>query len=418
MSAPTRSAITLAELSRRVANALGTAPDLCGVWVTAETSDLRVSGGHCYMELLQKDEQGRPLARARANVWASTWRTISAKFAKATGSAPVSGIKIMALVSVTYHPNYGLALNITDIDPSYTIGEAARRRNEIIARLTAEGLVGVNRRVKLHIPTSRVAVVSAKGAAGYGDFINQLFNNTLQLAFSVTFFEATMQGEKTVPSVMRALQQIQDSADDFDAVVIIRGGGSTSDLAAFDDYDLAARVARFPLPVIIGIGHERDITVLDYVAYMRVKTPTAAAEWLINRGKAILDSLERAASMIYIAVTERLTGQREKLAHIAATLPAQVSVAVTRHGARLDSLAQAVAVAVDRRLNDNRQRLDRLGALLEVLSPQSVLNRGFSMTLGADGHALRSAADAAPGTVLRTILADGELSSTVTEQKL
>ena len=417
MSAGTPASITLVDLCQRVATALGTAPGLRNVWVTAETSDLRVSGGHCYMELLQKDDQGRPLARVRANAWANVWRAISAKFAAATGSAPVSGIKIMVCASVTYHPNFGMSLNITDIDPSYTIGEAARRRNEIIAQLTAEGLVGMNRRVKLHIPTQRVAVISAKGAAGYGDFINQLFCNTLLLNFSVTLFEATMQGENTVPSVMRALQQIQDAADDYDAVVIIRGGGSTSDLAAFDDYDLAARVARFPLPVIIGIGHERDITVLDYVGFMRVKTPTAAAEWLINRGKAILDSLERAASMIYIAVTERLTGQREKLAHIAAALPAQVSVAVTRHNARLDTLSQSLATAVERRLSDNRQKLERLAALLEALSPQSVLRRGFSMTLDVDGHALRSAADVSPGTSIRTILADGAIASTLTSLK-
>lgn len=405
--------LTLVELSQRIAAALGAAPGLTNVWVTAETSDLRVSNGHCYMELLQKDDGGKTIARMRANAWANMWAPISRKFAAATGSVPATGMKILARVTVVFHPSFGFSLNISDIDPSYTIGEAVRRRNEIIMRLQKEGLTQLNRSVKLPIPTQRIAVISARGAAGFGDFVNQLFNNDLRLKFDVELFEAVMQGERTVPSVMAALQQIQDRLAEFDAVVIIRGGGSTSDLAAFDDYDLAVRIARFPLPVTVGIGHERDITVLDYVAYQRVKTPTAAAEWLINRGKAMLDSLDRAASLIYMAVSERITTHREHLARIGASLPAMVSVNVMRQNARLDTIATAIATAVDKQLTDNKLRLDRLDALVQVLSPEAVLKRGFSMTIGPDGHAMRDADAAVPGTQIKTILANGSINSVI-----
>ena len=405
--------LSLVELSQRIAAALGSAPGLTNVWVTAETSDLRVSNGHCYMELLQKDDGGKTIARMRANAWANMWAPICRKFAAATGSVPATGMKILARVTVVFHPSFGFSLNISDIDPSYTIGEAVRRRNEIIMRLQKEGLTQLNRSVKLPIPTQRIAVISARGAAGFGDFINQLFNNDLRLKFDVELFEAVMQGERTVPSVMAALQQIQDRLADFDAVVIIRGGGSTSNLAAFDDYDLAVRIARFPLPVTVGIGHERDITVLDYVAYQRVKTPTAAAEWLINRGKAMLDSLDRAASLIYMAVSERITTHREHLARIGASLPAMVAVNVMRQNARLDTIATAIATAVDKQLTDNKLRLDRLDALVQVLSPEAVLKRGFSMTMGPDGHALRDVNAAVPGTQIKTILANGSINSVI-----
>lgn len=407
--------ITLVDLSQRVATALGVAPNLKNVWVTAETSDLRISNGHCYMELLQKDESGKTIARMSANVWANVWKSISNKFVKATGSAPASGMKILARVSVSFHPSYGIGLNITDIDPSYTLGEAVRRRNEIIARLQREGLIQLNRNVKLPIPTQRVAVISARGAAGYGDFVNQLFNNTLHLRFDVTLFEAVMQGERTVPSVKEALRQIYDRRSEFDAVVIIRGGGSTSDLAAFDDYDLAVCVARFPLPVTVGIGHERDITVLDYVAYQRVKTPTAAAEWLINRGKAVLDSLDRAASMIYVACSERLTSHREQLARIAASLPALVAVGLTRHNATLDAYATTITATTQKCLSDNKMRLEKLASLIEVLSPDAVLRRGFSLTLDADGKAIRDVDAVADGQQIRTVLANGEVVSVITK---
>lgn len=429
------SPITVLELNKRLSNAIAVAPDVRNVWVTGETSDLRMSGGHCYFELLQKDDSGRTLARIKANIWASTFPAVAHKFQAETGRPLASGIKILVRVTAGYHPAYGMSVTVSEIDASFTLGDAVRRRNEIIMRLQNEGLIELNRKVRWPAPALRIAVISARGAAGYGDFINTLFHNEHRLDFSVTLFAATMQGERAVPDVLAALMAIGRDADMFDCVVIIRGGGSTSDLEAFDNYDLAAAIARMPLPVIVGIGHERDTTVLDYVANMRVKTPTAAAEWLIARGKAVLESLDRVGRLILDSVTDRIRGDREQLAMISASIPALVSAnvaasrarldraaslmatvapaAVSRQMMRLDNLADAVARAVPVRIAAASQCLDALRSLVRVLSPETTLERGFSITLGPDGHVLRDASAVKAGDGITTILADGRVSSTV-----
>lgn len=428
-------ALTLRQLTQRISQAVASTPGLSNVWVVAETSDLRMSGGHCYMELLEKDDGGRTLARVRANIWASSWHTIARNFQAATATPLASGMKIMACVTAGYHPAYGMSLTISAIDPSYTMGEAVRRRNEIVARLQAEGLLALNRNLKWAIPALRLAIVSAPGAAGYGDFINQLYNNAHRLAFSTELFTAVMQGDRTVPTVSAALADIAARADQFDGVVIIRGGGSTSDLAAFDDYALAAQVARFPLPVIVGIGHERDITVLDYVANMRVKTPTAAAEWLIARGKAVLDALANAAAAVATAASQRMAGDREQLARLGATIPGAVQGALTRHAARLDraatvmsslaasviaparanlsAIAAAIVTAAHNRLTTAAAGLNAYQAMVDILSPQATLRRGFSLTMTADGHAVTDAGQVSSGQTIVTHLSNGEITSAV-----
>ena len=432
-------AITLREYAQRISLAVNSAPGLSGVWVVAETSDLRMSGGHCYLELLEKDDGGRSLARLRANIWASAWTGIARNFQAATGTPLGSGMKIMACLSASYHPAYGMSVTISAIDPSYTLGEAVRRRNEIIARLQAEGLLELNRHKRWAIPALRVAIISAPGAAGYGDFINQLYNNPHRLNFVTELFTATMQGDRTVPTVTDALQRIAARAADFDCVVIIRGGGSTSDLAAFDDYGLASMVARFELPVVVGIGHERDITVLDYVANMRVKTPTAAAEWLIARGKGVLDALDNANTLIANAVNARIAGDREQLARLTATIPGAVQAQLTRTRATLDNaavvlaslsakvigparvqlqaMAAAITTAAKNRLTTARGNLNAYQALIDVLSPQATLRRGFSLTVGPDGHAITDAATIPAGTKITTHLAKGTITSITTTDK-
>ena len=281
--------ITLSRLTRMVGQALASAP-LQNVWVVAELSDLRLNHGHCYMELMEKDPAtGSIMARMRAAIWASNFPSINATFMAATGRRLESGLKVMVCGTVNFHSAFGLSFVINSIDPAYTMGEAERRRREILQRLTAEKVIDLNRQLEWPDVALRIAVISASGAAGYGDFINQLYNNPSRLRFSTRLFQAVMQGDRTAASIIACLEAIASDVDSYDCVVIIRGGGATSDLLAFDDYDLAANVAQFPLPVIIGIGHERDTTVLDYVANMRVKTPTAAAEWLIGRGQQALD---------------------------------------------------------------------------------------------------------------------------------
>lgn len=429
MSSP----LSLSQLNRRIAQALAQ-PALQSVWVVAELSDLRVNHGHCYMELMEKDPStGSVQARLRGVIWASAFPRINADFFGVTGRRLESGLKVMVCGSVSYHAAFGMSFVITAIDPSYTMGEAERRRREIIDRLTREQVIDLNRTLEWPDVTLRIAVISAPGAAGYGDFINQLYSNGEHLRFRTRLFPAIMQGDRTSPSVIASLEAIATEADDFDCVVIIRGGGATSDLLAFDDYDLALNVAQFPLPVIIGIGHERDTTVLDFVANMRVKTPTAAAEWLIGRGSDALDRLRRTAGDIMLAASDIIAGAQTRLAyldsalliapqnaviraenalHRASMMLAQTGVRrIAPEMARLDSMGKAIATAAENTIVRNAERLKSRSELLDALSPAATLARGYSITT-INGRAVRSAADVKTGDILTTLLSDGAISST------
>lgn len=429
-------ALTLSQLSRRLTSAIAADPCLQGSWVTGETVDVRVSGGHCYLELIEKDADGRPLARARATIWASTFRMLSGKFYAETGQQFCSNLKVMVFVTASYHAVYGLSLNISAINSAYTLGDAMQRRAEMIERLRSEGVIDMNRTLPWPTVPQRIAIISAKGAAGYGDFINQLYTNPLRLRFNSKLFPAVLQGERTSASIIAALDAIAAEADNWDCAVIIRGGGATSDLACFDDYALASTIAQFPLPVIIGIGHERDITLLDYVANMRVKTPTAAAEWLLQRGENALGRLHIIASEMLQSITDRMSGCHRQLAFYTGQLPALAGNAVVRAqkrlaasqaaisaiadrrirpaAARLDAiekaLAQASAVAVQR----SRLKLDSAAALLSVLSPEATMRRGYTITR-AGGKAVTSASQLSAGAEITTVFADGTAISTVND---
>lgn len=430
-------ALTLNQLNRRIAAALSQ-PVLQNVWVVAELSDLRVSNGHCYMELIEKHpDTGAVLARMRAVIWANLFPRLNADFFGATGQRLASGLKVMVCGSVTFHAAFGMSFVISQINASFTMGEVERRRREILQRLQREGVLDLNRQIEWPTVASRIAVISAPGAAGYGDFINQLYHNDRHLRFTTHLFPAVMQGDRTSPSVIAALDAIAADLDAWDCVVIIRGGGATSDLVAFDDYPLAANIAQFSLPVIIGIGHERDITVLDYVANMRVKTPTAAAEWLIARGEALLDSLHRTAADIIMAARGKTSDATRQLAYLESTLCTAPRTAMQRAGARLQQATVTLAGAGARRIAPELSRIDHtfraiataartcLGrrgdyldsrtALLDALSPAATLARGYSITTGPDGHALRSAASLHPGDIVTTTLANGKLTSTIKE---
>lgn len=409
-------AITLLELNRRVGAALNLTPGLNNVWVTAETSDLRTSGSHCYLELIQKDDSGSPLARCRAVIWASVYGRLSAKFTAATGSRLRSDMKIMVLVNVSYHPVYGLSLVINDINPDYTIGDLARRRLEIIARLKAEGVYDLNRDLALPDVPWRVAIVSARGAAGYGDFMRQLHNNTMRLRFSTTLFEAVMQGERTAPSIIAALDRIMDRIEDFDCVVVIRGGGAVADLASFDNYDLASNVAQFPLPVICGIGHDRDETVLDYVAHTRVKTPTAAAELLVGVVAEAYRRVLNAGNEILVAVRSAVADQRQQLAYCQGLLPTLAANVVERNRLAVGRHASELLASSARNIAARAAaRLASLGELLDAISPQATLRRGYSITRSA-GRAVTDSMALRPGDVIVTTFAKGpERESTVAD---
>jgi exodeoxyribonuclease VII large subunit len=407
-------AIALLQLTKRISAAIASAPELTNVWVVAETSDLRVAGGHCYMELIEKDpDTGAQLARARATIWAARFNKINAEFREATGSYLASDIKVMVLASVSYHPIYGLSLNIVGVNPEYTLGDLLRRRREMIARLQAAGILNLNRELPWVQAPLRVAIISAAGAAGYGDFINQLYSNRYCLRFSTKLFQAVLQGDKTAPSIIAALEAIAAEQTMYDCVVIIRGGGATGDLAAFDNYELAANIAMFPLPVIVGIGHERDVTLLDYVANMRVKTPTAAAEWLISRAAEELERLYSTASEILAAASTSINNAQRRLEYISGQLPMLAMRQIERQQIHMGPMmADAICQATSRLITRHTDRLAALTALADSLSPEATLRRGFSVTR-LNGRPITSAADVADGAVITTTLADGVISSTV-----
>jgi exodeoxyribonuclease VII large subunit len=451
-------AFTLVQLTKIITDTIAAQRNLREVWVVAETGDVRVSGGHCYLELLEKTPDGRTVARLRATIWANSYQRLNYEFKSVTGSDIVSGIKVMVRVTVSFSGAWGMNAVISAINPSYTLGDAVRRRNEILQRLKNERLLDLNKSVAWAPHTWRVAVVSAQGAAGYGDFVNQLYNNTSRLRFKTRLFPAVLQGERTSSTVIAALNKIKAELSDWDAVVIIRGGGSTSDLAAFDDYDIAATIARFPLPVIVGIGHERDVTVLDFVANQRVKTPTAAAQLFISHGVEQLKCVSDLASIIYQSVVNQITANREQLTYIGAQIPGITRVNLNREHNRLDSaitaisttvlnrltqsanhvnhladmvgslslsridpqrerldnIARSLVQAVEARLDAHRRTLDANEALVKVLSPRSILNRGFTITVDITGRAIKSVDDAAPGQQLVTYVADGRIGSRVT----
>ena len=404
---------TLLSLNRLVRTAIEQTLD-GEYWLEAELSEARLaSNGHFYVEFVQKDDSGRALvAKARGVAWARTYNMIAPLFERATGERLRAGLKVRVLVGVEFHELYGYSLTILSIDPSYTLGDMAARRREILQRLEADGILHDNQQLPLPTLLQRIAVVSSASAAGYGDFCDQLQNNDYGLHFHVQLFPAVMQGANVEESVLAALAAICDEADRWDCVVIIRGGGATSDLSDFDTYTLAAAITQMPLPVIVGIGHERDETVLEYVAHTRVKTPTAAAAFLVDYQAQQLVRLEELNRRIFQSTSQRLQRARARLDQLTTTLPRTFVLITERQRHRMDLLQQRQRSALHRQLERERHRHELLRQRLETLAPERQLRRGYSLTL-IDGHLLRSAQDLRPGTHITTRLADGQVKSVV-----
>ena len=360
-------------------------------WVQAELSDVRTnSTGHCYLEFIQKDPRSNNLiAKARGTIWANVYRLLKPYFEESTGQAFVSGIKVLVQVTVSFHELYGYSLTVQDIDPTYTLGDMARRRREILKQLEEEGVLTLNKELEMPVLPQRIAVVSSPTAAGYGDFCHQLKNNSRGFFFHTELFPALMQGDRVEESVLSALDAILNRQEDFDAVVIIRGGGATSDLSGFDTYLLAAACAQFPLPIITGIGHERDDTVLDSVAHTRVKTPTAAAEYLINCMDLAADELEVLISQLHESVRSRLTEEHRKLISYRNRIPSAVVRRVSDAKLALLTTRKDISLAVQTLLSRQRHRLELLQQRLADASPEKMLARGYSITL-KDGKVVKN----------------------------
>ena len=402
--------ITLYELNRLVREVIE-----CEMpneyWVEAELSECRESRGHCYMELIEKDEQtATPIAKASAKCWASKWMLIRPYFERTTGQCLVAGMKVLLKVYPQFHEAFGFSWIVTDIDPTYTLGDMARKRQEIIRQLKEEGVYNLQKELTLHIFCQRIAVISSETAAGYGDFCNQLNNNPYGFQFQTQIFPAIMQGEGVEGSIIDALERIYDQP--FDCVVIIRGGGATSDLSGFDTLALAEHVANFPLPIITGIGHDRDESILDMVSHTRVKTPTAAAALLIDHLKEVLDVIEGAQTLVTRYAQQKLSILNSQLSVISETIPRIFSIVKTRQNAKIDSLDQKIPMLIERRLTSERHRLEIIEEKIRSLDPQLLLKRGYSITLHL-GKAVRDPQMLHKGDEIETRVEKGTIKSII-----
>ena len=380
-------------------------------WVEAELSECRESRGHCYMELIEKDEQtATPIAKARANCWAQKWVMIRPYFERATGQRLVAGMKVLLKVYPQFHEAFGFSWIVTDIDPTYTLGDMARKRQEIIRQLKEEGVFDLQKELTLPLFCQHIAVISSETAAGYGDFCNQLADNPYGFQFQTQLFPAIMQGEGVEGSIINALERIYDQP--FDCVVIIRGGGATSDMSGFDTLALAEHVVNFPLPIITGIGHDRDESILDMVSHTRVKTPTAAAALLIDHLKEVLDTVNNAQNSITRLVQQKLSTLSAQLSSVSEAIPRLFSIVKTRQEAKIDALQQRLPMLLERRLLAENHRLQLMEEKLKALDPQLLLKRGYSITLHK-GKAVKDASQLKEGDEIETVLEKGKLHSIV-----
>lgn len=424
--------ITLRELNVRIKQLLNN-PQVQNVWIKAETSDVRVKN-HCYLELIQKDAAGATVAKMTALIWSNTYATLNEKFRSVTGQDFNTGMNVMLNVSVAYHEQFGMKVVVNDINPEFTLGDMVRQRLEIIKRLTAEGIIDLNKSTAMPSVPQRIAIISSDGAAGYGDFMKQLTANSYGLQFYTCLFKAMMQGSNTAPSIISALNRIESHANMFDCVVIIRGGGSTSDLNSFDNYDAAARIARCTLPVIVGIGHERDVTVLDFVAHTRVKTPTAAAEFLVQCGTNALARLGELTTTIVTTARNAISAANEHLSYISGNIPIVARSIIERNQMRLQQMAQTVPLCVNSRIAFERNTLQHhtsniasaartllqnaftwhsnTSDKIELLSPRNILNRGFAIVMHND-QLVSSAAKVKVGDSLTVHMRDGKIRTKI-----
>lgn len=408
-------------------------------WVAAELAEVRESAGHCYMSLVEKDDNSNtPVARASAKCWRNAWLPIRHNFERMTQERLRPGMKVLLLVHADFHEAYGFSWIVTDIDPTFTLGDMALRRQETIRRLKEEGVFDLNKQLEMPLFAQNIAVITSSTAAGYGDFCSQLAANQYNFKFKTTLFQAVMQGEAAESSIIEALNRVNDEADLFDCVVITRGGGAVSDLSCFDSLVLAENIANFPLPVITGIGHERDESVADMVAHTRVKTPTAAAVLLTDHLKLVSDRIDTARDAIIYNVKSRMDAERMRLSHLSTAIPLQFSLVKSRQQQRLDTLSGRMRLTLTRRLADAHRRLDMLSAAImpsamslltaerhrmemlsqraQALDPSLLLSRGYSITT-LNGRAVTSSAQLKDGDVIETRFLRGKARSVVAKPK-
>ena len=425
--------ITLSTLNRLVSEALSAELEET-YWIIAEISEMRIAAnGHCYMELIEKDETtGKLQAKASAHIWKFALKLIKSDFEKQTGQRLSTGLKILIAVEPTFHELYGYSLNIIDIDPTYTLGDISRHRQEIIRQLEADGVLTLNKELPLKRPTLRIAVVSSSTAAGYEDFIHQLKNTSFR--FVTKLFPAVMQGEDIEDSIIAALDDIAAQASAWDCVCILRGGGAVSDLQGFESYKLAANVAQFPLPVLTGIGHERDETVLDIVAHTHLKTPTATAAFLIDQAQAEIETIKDLEAYIYNNIAKTISQRQAEfeklsyrvsayssqfcnrasntLSHIYERIKLKGRNRIAKEHTRNEILADSIPRLVKFALERSRNLIALTEQKIKMASPERILSLGYSIT-SHNGHILTDIAKLNEGDMIETHVANGKIISRI-----
>lgn len=405
--------ISLSQLTDRIQEVLKFSFDT-PVWIRAEISELRENyNGHCYLELVEKDSNSDAiLAKSKANIWSTTYRMLKPYFENSTGESLRAGLNILVAVTVEFHGVYGFSLNIRDIDPVFTIGELAARRLKIIRQLEADGIADMNKLVEMPLLPQRLAIISSATAAGYDDFMNQLHNDENQFAFYTKLFPAVMQGDQAESSIIRSLEKIYEHSELFDVVVIIRGGGATTDLACFDSYELALNCAQFPLPIISGIGHQRDVSILDMVAHSSVKTPTAAAEFLISKMKDAENVWKNIFSDISYLVQNKTENEFRKLDQTQMRITHTLRQWVTKRSHALETHQNRLQNSVRMQIVRQKNKLLILEKSIESHSPSYLLKHGYTIT-ALNGKRISSIKEIKAGDKIRTFVHDGEFESEV-----
>ena len=435
MSDNTSRPLTLFELNHLVSEVI--AIDLQQqYWVEAEVSEIREVRGHCYLELVQKEAfTNTPVARASAQCWANKWSTIRSRFERVAQQPIVKGMKLLLLVYANFHEAFGFSWIITDINAEYTMGNLARQRMEILRTLREEGVIDLQKSLSLSPFVLHIAVISSSGAAGYDDFCHQLIDNASGFKFTTKLFAAVMQGEKTEDSIIQALNKINEQDDDFDAVVIIRGGGATSDLSGFDTLALAENVANFPLPIITGIGHNRDESIIDIVSYVSVKTPTAAATFLIDNIANTQSRIDTACRTIRTKAMQMIEHQKLRLTHLTTSLTTTPTLVITRQKANVNALSKKMSycsqtilmqsndklrllnekinIHIPYLLKKKELMLNSLDSRIKALDPKLLLKRGYSITVTPDGKVVRDATTLKAGDEIITKLNKGKITSII-----
>lgn len=406
--------ISLSELATKIGQGIKRALPQ-DYWIVAEISEVQVNRtGHCYLNLIEKpDEESNPVAEMRAIIWANKYRLISSYFEDETGCQLSVGMKIMVLVTVEFHAVFGISLCITDINPVYTIGEEEQRRLKIIRQLEEDGVMDMNKSIELPSVIQRIAVISSETAAGYQDFMNQLAGNQYHIQFKTELFPAFMQGEQTETSIVSQLDSIAQRENDFDVVVIIRGGGSRTDLRWFDNYTIANNIAQFPLPVITGIGHDKDLSIADMVAHTSVKTPTAVAEFIIDICGNFVALIDEQQEHLEELVASILEEEREIISDFSNSLMQILKISLLKASNTLNNTRQTLRHIAKQRVMKENSRIELLAISLKSRNPQEILQQGYTISTSQDGSIIRSSKNLKKGEKITTHFSDGTICSTV-----